>query len=69
MILPAFEDLCRRWSAAAPSCCQAWNMLGKFYKAKGEKRKAIEAYRKSLEIEWNQPDILTELNKMEQEKL
>jgi len=50
-----FKALCRRWSAAEPANYQPYNFLGKFLEEKGRLEEALENYRKSIKIEWNQP--------------
>jgi hypothetical protein len=54
----AFTTLCKRWFAAMPTNYQAHNVLGKFLEAKGKLADALAEYKKSLELEWNQPPTL-----------
>jgi Tfp pilus assembly protein PilF len=54
----AFTSLCKRWFAAMPTNYQAHNVLGKYLEAKGKLADALAEYKKSLELEWNQPPTL-----------
>ena len=54
----AFTALCKRWFAAVPKNYQAHNMLGKFLESKGRLAEALAEYKRSLELEWNQPPTI-----------
>jgi predicted TPR repeat methyltransferase len=43
----------------------AWNRFGEILEKRGDLRGALEAYRKSLEIEWNQPPTLEARRRLE----
>jgi len=60
-----FRSLCERWAAAIPEAARPWNVLGRFYESKEMTREALPAYRKSLDIEWNQPDIMEAIQRLE----
>jgi hypothetical protein len=53
-----FTSLCNRWFAALPKNYQAHNVLGKFLERKGKLADALAEYKKSLELEWNQPPTI-----------
>ena len=61
-----FTAFCERWSAAVPASFHPWNVLGRFYESQQMPAEALRAYRKSLEIEWNQPDVLQATERLEQ---
>jgi Tfp pilus assembly protein PilF len=50
-----FIALCRRWMAADPKNYQPYNALGAFLEQHGQAEEALKLYKRSLEIEWNQP--------------
>ena len=54
----AFTALCKRWFAALPKNYQAHNVLGKFLESKGRLAEALAEYKRSLELEWNQPPTI-----------
>ena len=55
--IPEFKELFGRWTKAEPDNYQAYNALGRFLEEKKLDAEAFAAYKKSLEIEWNQPLI------------
>jgi hypothetical protein len=61
----AFTALCERWLQSSPENYQAYNMLGQFLEKKSRFAEALAAYRKSLEIEWNQPPTGAAVNRLE----
>jgi len=62
-----FTALCRKWIQAMPENYQAYNTLGKYLEKKGRLADALAAYRKSLEIEWNQPPTGVAVNRLEKQ--
>ncbi|HEX6852369.1 MAG TPA: tetratricopeptide repeat protein [Candidatus Polarisedimenticolaceae bacterium] len=48
-----------------PSLVEGWNLLGEAYRREGRVADAAAAWRKSIELEPNQPNIKIELNKLE----
>jgi Flp pilus assembly protein TadD len=63
----AFTSLCKRWFTAMPTNYQAHNVLGKYLESKGKPADALAEYKKSLELEWNQPPTIE--SKVRLEKL
>ena len=61
----AFTSLCKRWFAAMPTNYQAHNVLGKYLEAKGKLADALVEYKKSLELEWNQPPTIEARTRVE----
>jgi hypothetical protein len=53
-----FKALFTRWTKAEPNNYQAYNALGRFLEEQKLDAEAIAAYKRSLEIEWNQPFIM-----------
>ena len=60
-----FTALCRHWFQAMPENYQAHNVLGQFLEKKGKPAEALAEYKKSLQIEWNQPPISQTVNRLE----
>ena len=54
--------LCRK----APASTENWNLLGQLHMDRKDKSGALEAYRKSLSIQPNQPDTMTKVQKLQQ---
>ena len=54
--------LCRK----APASTENWNLLGQLHIDRKDKSGALEAYRKSLSIQPNQPDTMTKVQKLQQ---
>ena len=48
----------KAWAAAGARTPLPYNKLGNLLEKKGDDNGALEAYTKSLEIEWNQPPII-----------
>ena len=48
----------RAWAAAGPRAPLPYNKIGTILERKGDDQGALEAYTKSLKIEWNQPPII-----------
>jgi hypothetical protein len=61
----AFTALCKRWFAAMPGNYQAHNVLGKYLEGKGKLPEALAEYKKSLELEWNQPPAIEAKTRLE----
>jgi hypothetical protein len=61
----AFTALCQRWFQAMPENYQAHNVLGRFLETKGKSAEALAEYKKSLQLEWNQPPISELVNRLE----
>ena len=61
----AFTSLCKRWFAAMPTNYQAHNVLGKYLESKGKLVDALTEYKKSLELEWNQPPTIEDKTRVE----
>ena len=61
----AFTSLCKRWFAALPKNYQAHNVLGKYLENKGKLADALAEYKKSLELEWNQPPTIESKTRVE----
>ena len=60
--LATARRLCRK----APASTENWNLLGQLHMDKKDKSGALEAYRKSLSIQPNQPDTMTKVQKLQQ---
>jgi Tfp pilus assembly protein PilF len=60
-----FKALFARWTQAEPNNYQAYNALGRFLEEKNLHAEAFAAYKRSLEIEWNQPFILQAAERMD----
>jgi Tfp pilus assembly protein PilF len=63
--IEAFNTLCQRWVAAMPKNYQAHNVLGKYLEGKGKLADALAEYKKSLELEWNQPTTIEAKTRIE----
>jgi hypothetical protein len=63
--IDAFTSLCRRWAQAMPRNYQPYNVLGKYLENKGKLREAIAEYKKSTDIEPNQPPIWGDIERLE----
>jgi hypothetical protein len=53
------------WGLSGLPAYLAWNRFGEILEKRGDLRGALEAYRKSLEIEWNQPPTLEARRRLE----
>jgi hypothetical protein len=63
--IDAFTALCRRWAQAMPKSYQPHNVLGKYLETKGKFAEALAEYRKSIEIEPNQPPIRDDIERLD----
>jgi Tfp pilus assembly protein PilF len=57
----------RRWTRANPRTPGPWNRLGELLERRKDYKGALEAYNRSLKVEWNQPPVIeakTRLEKM-----
>ena len=61
----AFTALCKRWSTALPKNYQAHNVLGRYLEKKGRLADALAEYKRSLELEWNQPPTIEAKTRIE----
>ena len=62
-----FTGLCQRWMTADPKNYQPYNTLAGFLEGKGQKEEALKLYKRSLEIEWNQPPVGEAVRRLEKE--
>jgi Tfp pilus assembly protein PilF len=62
-----FTGLCQRWMTADPKNYQPYNTLAEFLEGKGMKEEALKHYKRSLEIEWNQPPTGEAVRRLEKE--
>jgi tetratricopeptide (TPR) repeat protein len=60
-----FTALCRRWAQVMPKNYQPYNVLGKYMENKGKFAEALAEYRKSNEIEPNQPPVWSDIERLE----
>ena len=60
-----YRELCGRWAKSDTGNFQPYNALGRYLEAKGLLKEALTAYRKSIEIEWNQPFISQAISRLE----
>ena len=60
----AFEAY-RAWAAAGPNTYIPYNRIGQIYEARKQYKQALEAYTRSLQIEWNQPPTIEAKSRME----
>jgi hypothetical protein len=58
-------DAYRLWSISGPRLPLPWNRIGEILEKKQDKRGALEAYKRSLQIEWNQPPIMEAVRRLE----
>lgn len=65
--IEAFTSLCKRWFDALPKNYQAHNVLGKYLESKGKLADALAEYKKSLELEWNQPPTIESKVRLEKQ--
>jgi len=63
-----FRELCQRWRRAEPANFQPYNALGRYLESKGLPNEALAAYRKSIEIEWNQPFVTQAIGRREERR-
>ena len=55
------------WGISPCRAAMPWNRIGEILEKRGDRRGALEAYVKSLEIEWNQPPIMDARRRLEAE--
>jgi len=48
----------RRWAAAAAQTPLPYNKIGEILERRGDDQAALDAYTRSLDIEWNQPPVI-----------
>ena len=63
--IEALTALCQRWFQAMPNNHQAHNVLGSFLEKKEKLAEALAEYKKSLDIEPNQPPTSEALNRVQ----
>jgi tetratricopeptide (TPR) repeat protein len=61
----AFTALCGRWAQAMTKSYQPHNVLGKYLETKGKLADALAEYKKSIQIEANQPPIRDDIERLE----
>jgi Flp pilus assembly protein TadD len=54
-----------QWGLSGPPAPAPWNRFGALLEKRGDLRGALEAYRKSLAVEWNQPPIMNAVRRLE----
>jgi len=52
------------WGLSGLPTYMPWNRYGEILEKRGDLRGALEAYKKSLEIEWNQPPIIEAVRRL-----
>jgi hypothetical protein len=55
----------RIWAATGPRLPMPWNRIGEILERRKDLAGALEAYKKSLETEWNQPPIMEARRRLE----
>ena len=63
--IDAFSALCGRWAVAMPRNYQPHNVLGKYLEDKSKLAEALAEYRKSVQIDLNQPPILGDIERLD----
>jgi hypothetical protein len=63
--IDAFNALCRRWAGAMPRNYQPHNVLGKYLENKGKFAEALTEYKRSIEIEPNQPPVRDDIERLD----
>ena len=58
-------DAYRLWTISGPRQPLPWNRIGEILEKRKEIRGALEAFRKSLQIEWNQPPTMEAVKRLE----
>ena len=51
-------DAYRQWTASNPQTPLPWNRLGQIFEKRKDYKGALEAYTRSLKVEWNQPPAI-----------
>ena len=62
-----FTALCQKWMAADGRNPQPYNVLAAYLEGKGQKEEALRLYKRSMEIEWNQPPTGEAVRRLEKE--
>lgn len=62
-----FTALCQQWMTADPLNYQPYNTLAAFLEQKGKPEEALKLYKRSLEIEWNQPPTAEAVRRLDKE--
>ena len=62
-----FTALCQKWMAVGGKNPQPYNVLAAYLESKGQKEEALKLYKRSLQIEWNQPPTGEAVRRLEQE--
>ncbi len=62
-----FTSLCQKWMAADGKNPQPYNVLAAYLEGKGQKEEALKLYKRSMEIEWNQPPTGEAVRRLEKE--
>lgn len=60
-----FTSLCQRWMVADPGTYQPYNTLAEFLEQKGQPEEALKLYKRSLEMEWNQPPTAEAIRRLD----
>ena len=50
--------ICQAWAATHPRTPLPFNKIGGMLERRGDEKGALEAYTRSLEVEWNQPPVI-----------
>jgi len=58
-------DAYRLWSISGPRQPLPWNRIGEILESRKDFRGALDAYKKSLQIEWNQPPIMDAVRRLD----
>ena len=58
-------DAYRLWAISGPRQPLPWNRIGEILERRKDSRGALEAYKKSLQIEWNQPPTMDAVKRLE----
>ena len=61
-------DAYRLWTISGPRLPLPWNRVGEILENRGDKRNALDAYKTSLKIEWNQPPTMNAVKRLEESK-
>lgn len=54
------------WGISSDASPAPWNRLAEIREKQGHDQAALEAYKKSLEIEWNQPPVIEAIQRLEE---
>ena len=61
-------DAYRLWTISGPRQPLPWNRIGEILEKRKDTRGALDAYKRSLRIEWNQPPIMEAVKRLEAAK-